>query len=97
MTLKYPVAYIISYDLKQPVAKYTPLLQELQRSDKWAHFLTNTWIVLRTETLVELAPKLRGLMFATDRLLIMPAKGPPDGFLPEEAWKWIDENVPREW
>jgi hypothetical protein len=53
--------------------------------------------VLRYETLAELGPKLRPLIFQPDRLLIMPAKGPADGWLAPDAWKWVDTNVPREW
>jgi hypothetical protein len=53
--------------------------------------------VLRYETLAELGPKLRPLIFQPDRLLIMPAKGPADGWLAPDPWKWVDTNVPREW
>lgn len=97
MPLLRPYAYIVSYDLKQPLDKYTPFFNELKRSHKWWHYLTATWIVLRYDALVEFGPKLRPLIFQTDRLLIMPAKGPADGWLPPDAWEWIQEDVPREW
>lgn len=97
MPLDFPYAYIITYDLKQPADKYVPLFDELRRSDKWWHFMTGTWLVLRKDALVELGPKLRAFIFQSDRLLIMPAKGPADGWLPAEAWTWIQENVPKEW
>jgi hypothetical protein len=92
-----PYAYIISYDLKQPANQYKPFFEELKRSPYWWHYLTSTWIILRYETLVELAPKLRPLIFKNDRLLIQPAKGPSDGWLPKEAWDWLRQYVPREW
>ena len=97
MPLTTPYAYIVAYDLKQQVELYTPLFTELKRSHKWSHYLENTWILLRYDSLVELGPKLRPLIFQSDRLLIMPAKGPADGWLPEEAWQWIQENVPNAW
>lgn len=97
MPLPTPYAYIVSYDLKQPADKYAPLFDELKRSHAWWHYLTSTWIVLSHDTLVELGPKLRALIFKTDRLLIQPAKGPSDGWLPKEAWDWLQKNVPREW
>jgi hypothetical protein len=97
MPLPTPYAYVVSYDLKQPPNMYTPLFNELRQSLKWWHYLTATWIVLRHETLVEFQSKLNPLIFQTDRLLIMPAKGPAAGWLPPDAWKWIQENVPREW
>lgn len=97
MPLQIPYAYIVTYDLRQPIEKYTPFFDELKRSYKWWHYIENTWIVLRYDALAELAPKLRPLIFQSDRLLVMPAKGPADGWLPQEAWDWIQQNVPREW
>ena len=97
MPLKTPFAYIVSYDLKQAESYYTPLYQELQRSDKWCHYLPALWIVLRKDALVELRPKLTSLIFQGDALLIMPAKGPADGWMTKEAWDWINANVPKEW
>ncbi len=97
MPLKMPYAYIVTYDLKQPAVMYKPLFDELKQSYRWWHYLGSTWIVLRYDALAELGPKLRPLIFQSDRLLILPAKGPADGWLPRDAWTWIQENVPREW
>lgn len=97
MPLQYPYPYIISYDLKLPPLSYGKFFDELKSSYKWWHFLNSTWIVLRYEALIELSPKLRSLIYQNDRLLILPAKGPGDGWLPKEAWSWISENVPNEW
>ena len=97
MPLPTPYAYLVSYDLKGPLQSYEPLFNELKESVYWWHYLNATWIVVRNETLVELGLKLRGLIFNNDRLLIVPAKGPADGWLPKEAWDWINTNVRREW
>ncbi len=97
MPLPTPFAYIVTYDLEQPVEKYAPFFEELRRSYKWSHYIKNTWIVLRYDTLVELGSKLRSSIFQSDRLLIMPAKGPAEGWLPQDAWQWIREKVPNEW
>ena len=95
--LAQPFAYIVSYDLKGRPSAYMPLINELKSSHTWWHYLDSTWIILRRETLVELSPKLRKLIFQNDRLLIMPAKGPSDGWLPKDAWKWMQDNVPSTW
>lgn len=97
MPLQIPCAYIITYDLKQPLGKYDPFFSELRRSYKWSHYIENTWIVLRYDALVELGPKLRPLIFQSDRLLVLPARGPAEGWLPQEAWQWIRDNVPNVW
>ena len=94
MSLQTPCAYLVSYDLRQPVEKYEPFFSELKNSINWWHYLDSTWIVVRYDTLADLAPKLRPLIFNTDRLIIMPAKGPADGWLPSSAWQWITARVP---
>ena len=95
--LNKPYAYLVSYDLAEQAQKYEPLFDELKKSVGWWHYMNSTWIVLRYETLAELAPKLRSLIFQNDRLLIMPAKGPADGWLQKDAWDWINANTPRLW
>jgi len=97
MPLATPYPYIICYDLNGPPPTYQPLVDELQASYAWWHYLQSTWIVLRYETLVELQPKLLALILKQDRLLILPAKGPAAGWLPKDAWTWIQSSVPREW
>lgn len=97
MPLQTPYAYLVSYDLKSPVESYEPFFNELKQSVNWWHQLNATWTVVRYESLVELAPKLRGLILTNDRILVMPAKGPAEGWLPKDAWDWINTNVPREW
>ena len=97
MPLPKPYPYIVCFDLKEQPIKYEPFFDELKRSAHWCHYITSTWIIFRNESLVELGPKLRPLIFVNDRLLIMPAKGPADGWLPKEAWDWINSKLPREW
>jgi hypothetical protein len=47
--------------------------------------------------LVELAAVLRSHIYTDDRLIVMPAKGPFDGWLTNDAWEWLNLNVPKEW
>lgn len=97
MPLPQPYAYLVTYELTQSLDKYQPLFNELMSSTKWFRYMPNTWIVLRYDALTELSPKLLSLIFKPDRLLIMPAKGPAQGWLPKEAWDWLNVNVPNEW
>ena len=92
-----PYAYIVAYDLKADASYYANLWRELEQSHNWFHYLSSVWIVVRSETLVELAAVLRSHIHKEDRLIVMPAKGPVDGWLTPEAWEWLNVNVPREW
>jgi len=91
-------AYIVSYDLNAwDTFNYMPFFTELQDSLDWWHFLTFTWIVVRHDTLIDLGKVLRSKLHSKDRLVILPAKGPADGWLPEPAWEWIKEHLNKEW
>lgn len=93
-----PCAYLVSYDLKSSNSfDYAPFFAELQSSKDWFHYLTNTWIILRYETLAELGPLITSKIHNQDRLLITPAKGPAEGFLPPDAWTWLNTRLKREW
>ena len=76
MPLPHPFAYIVTYEITELPEKYQPLYNELVASHKWFRYVTNTWIVLSMDALEEFQRKLLPLIFNTDRLLIMPAKGP---------------------
>lgn len=95
--LAVPVCYIVCYELNGPAAGYEPLLAELRASVNWWNYLANTWVVIRHETLVELTNKLVSKVYTPDRILVLPAHGPAMGYLPEPAWKWLNDHVPKDW
>lgn len=97
MPLHTPQAYVVTIDRKTLLANYKPLTDALQASYKWWHYLDNTWIILRYDSLIELQDVLVPLIFTNDRLLILPARGPAAGWMPQDAWTWIRENVPSLW
>jgi hypothetical protein len=88
-------AYIASYDLKKPGQDYKDLIAELKNSPKWWHYLESTWLLVRNESSVDsVAAALKRHMDDNDRLLVMNARRPAGGWLPQEAWDWINENIP---
>jgi hypothetical protein len=97
MPLPLPYAYLVILEANTTGVNYTQFTSELQRSEDWWHYMGSTWIVLRRETLVELQAKLVPMVGQFDRLLILPAKGPGAGWLPKDAWAWLERNVPRAW
>jgi hypothetical protein len=98
-TLQVPCAYIVSYDLKAEGDgfNYLPFMLELQGSLDWWHFLERTWIVVRRDLLVDFTNILLGKLHSKDRLLVLPAKGPAMGWLPTDAWDWMNANLTKEW
>lgn len=97
MPLPSAYAYLVILDAQTPGVDYSRFVAEMQRSVDWWHYLSNTWIVLRRDTLVEMQNVLVPLIGTQDRLLIVPAKGPSVGWLPQDAWTWLNAHVPRDW
>src|SRR5436305_391216 len=95
--LNRPWAYIVSFSLNGPADAYRDFLQELEQCDNWFNYIPGFWIVVTRLPLVRLADSLRRKIRTGDWLIVMPAKGPADGWLPPVAWQWIENNVPKEW
>lgn len=89
--------YVVSYDLTTSLFRpVTAFVEELQRTDQgrtWWHFLTNTWLIQTPETAQELFGRLQPHLKDSDRLLIMRVEPDYSGFLPQEAWQWIQERA----
>lgn len=86
-------AYLVTYDLKKPGQDYKNLIDELKRSTWW-HCLESTWLVIRSESMEDLSATLRKHIDQNDRLLIMHARRPVVGWLSQDCWDWINQNVP---
>ena len=90
-------AYLVCFALNGPPEVYPDFFRELTYCDGWLNYVPGVWIVLTKLTLVSLTARLRPKIRTTDRLMVMPAKGPVDGWLPKDAWVWINKHVPKEW
>lgn len=84
--------YLITYDLHQGIFhNYQPFLREIEQIGSWWRYMDRTWIVATDLPLKEVADRLTKHLGQPDRLLIIPLKQPYTGWLPNEAWEWIDE------
>ena len=87
-------AFSINYDLKKPGRDYSGLYAEIKRSGKWWHYLDSTWIVITAETAKQIWNRLEKHVDKNDSMLIIEVRDNVQGWLPEDAWKWIHANVP---
>lgn len=87
-------AYLISYDLKAPGRNYEGLYEAIRNSGNWWHFLESCWIVATTESSAQIWARLASKIDETDRLIIIEVRRESYGWLPREAWDWINLHVP---
>jgi hypothetical protein len=89
------MVYVVSYDLRQPGRDYKSLFEELKRSPAWWHYLESTWLISTTENANQLYSRLARYLDPNDSILIIQAGTDRYGWLPEDAWKWIQQALLR--
>ena len=88
--------YIISYDIKETAkGKFQPLFDEIKKSKKWWHYISNTWLILTNETASEINERLKPHLDSNINLIIFELGSDRQGWLSPKAWKWIKANIPK--
>ncbi len=87
--------YCVSYDLKTPLKNYQSLFEALKQSGRWWHYLQSTWLIQTNETAIELWNRIAPHIAQQDFLLIIEVRANVHGWLPKDAWDWINANVPK--
>ena len=89
-----PKKYLITYSLKNPNWNYTGFLSALQNIGPWWHYLDTTWLIKSDLTSQQIYQKLGpGLLSINDFILVIEiVPGNRFGWLPKDAWDWIDNN-----
>lgn len=89
--------YVITYDFNQGIFHdYSSLLSEIQSLGPWAKYMDRTWIVATHVGIQEIDGRLTRHLGPPDRLLIVKLEaGSYAGWLPTEAWDWINRLYPE--
>ena len=92
-----PYPYVVAFSLSGPYEAYKDFFALINSCDAWCNYMPGVWLILSRLPLPSLSSALRQKIRTTDRLMVMPAKGPIDGWLPEEGWTWIGKHIPNLW
>jgi len=87
-------AYSINYDLKAPGRDYNKLYEAIKASGKWWHYLESTWLVVSNESSQQVWDRIAQSIDENDSVLIIEVRKNKSGWLPQDAWDWINKNVP---
>ena len=85
--------YNVSYDLKKQGQDYNGLIKELKNSPEYWHYLGSTWLISTTETADQLWSRLAKHIDGNDYALIMHVTRDYSGWLPQDAWTWIQNRI----
>lgn len=84
--------YIVTYQLRKK-KNYVGLFEQLEASPAWWHYLDSTWLVATQEDANQLCDRLAPHLDKEDSILVIQAGTEMQGWLPEDAWKWIMRNL----
>jgi len=87
------MVYCISYDLNKDGKNYEGLIEELKKSSSWWHFLKSTWLIYTNETASQVWTRLEKQVDKDDYILIILVSKDYQGWLPKEAWEWIERYL----
>lgn len=82
---------IVSYDLSNAPNR-TQFFDALKQQGVWWRYLTSTWLISTQKTPTEVYDALAPTMFREDRLLIFELARAHQGWLPKDAWDWIEQQ-----
>lgn len=82
---------LVAYELKTPGKDYRPFYEALKGNCKtWSHYLDSVWIVNTRMSADSFAKALYPLMTTQDSLLVIRLAREYQGWLPKEAWDWLN-------
>ena len=85
---------LVTYDLKTVGKDYKSFYEALKQHGHWWHHLDTTWLIHTTKTPKDVYNAVITNITTSDRLMIIEVKRPYWGYLPKEAWDWVDQRLP---
>jgi hypothetical protein len=85
---------LVTYDLKTPNRDYGPLYVALKQQGVWWHYLDSVWLIDTIKTPDQVYADIVKNITMDDRLFITAIKRPYWGYLPKDAWDWINQRLP---
>ncbi len=85
--------YAVMYDLKSNSHDYSCLFNQLTSSKGWSHYIESAWLIETDETIELIWKRIEPTIDKRDFILIIEIRKNYQGWLPTEAWDWINERV----
>ena len=84
---------LVAHSPAQTKSDYLRLQDAIRSSGtKWWHYLDSVWFIATDKTVEQVGRELPKIYDGL--VLVIEVARPAQGMLPEEAWGWINDNVP---
>jgi hypothetical protein len=85
---------LVTYSLRNQEKDYSPLYNAIQKNTGWWwHYFDTVWIIESNTTADAFAKSLYGFIESTDHLLVVRITKEHQGWLPKEAWEWLNART----
>jgi len=86
--------YLFTYDLHPSFPRNVDALtNELRNSEAWCNYLERTWLIGTRETHHRLNARIAPYLSPNDYWLVVRITYEYSGWLPKEAWDWINKTA----
>ncbi|WP_353813856.1 hypothetical protein [Agromyces sp. SYSU T00266] len=87
-------AYLITYDLNKPGARYDDLYEAIKSYGTYCHLVDSTWIVVSNSSAKSVYEKLKPNLDSGDHIFVVDISSQDRyGWLPKNIWDWINKHV----
>lgn len=85
---------LVTYTLRNRQRDYTSLFEAIKNnSNEWWHFLVDSWIVSTHHSPETYAQLLYPHIEQADSFLVVRLTRHYQGWLPKEAWDWLNRQI----
>jgi len=85
--------YMISYDLHAPTNNREKVEDAIKSLGNWCKYVSTTFLVSTTKDIDSVQSTVTTSLDSNDRMIICKVEKPIKGWLSEEQWTWIEENL----
>jgi hypothetical protein len=86
---------IVTYDLKSPkdYHDFYEVLKAQADRGRWWHYMASTWLISTSKTPQQILDAIHPQMESQDLVFVCELAPNYQGWLPKEAWEWINSEL----
>ncbi len=85
--------YMISYDIHNEKTDRKKVEESIMSMGSWCKYLTTTFLVGTEMSLQEVESTAVQYLSGNDEMIVCKVEKPICGYLPQNKWNWIHENL----
>lgn len=87
-------AYMITYDLNKSGKDYEGVIEAIKESSTaYCRYWKSSWLIKSNLTPDQITAKITPHLDGDDRMIVIEVKNNYQGWMSEEQWKFIRENI----